>query len=72
MVRSEMAGGSDVHNLIAGELYSMLVGHLRGSRCLPFFGDLRFGRLEQFIIIRMWSYRGRKNQKIHIFAIGLC
>ncbi len=36
-----MAGASDNHNLIAGEFYALLVPHLRGSRCLPFFGDIK-------------------------------
>ena len=36
-----MAGTSDVHNLIAGDLYALLVNHLRGSRCQPFFGEIK-------------------------------
>jgi Uma2 family endonuclease len=36
-----MAGASDDHNLITGELYTVLVLHLRGSRCQPFFGDIK-------------------------------
>ncbi len=36
-----MAGGSDRHNLISGELYLLLANHLRNSRCQPFFGDLK-------------------------------
>jgi len=36
-----MAGASDSHNLLAGELYAILVNHLRGSRCQPFFGDIK-------------------------------
>ena len=36
-----MAGASDRHNLIAGELYTLLVTHLRHSRCQPFFGDIK-------------------------------
>ncbi len=36
-----MAGASDVHNLVAGEFYALLVGHLRGSKCLPFIGDIK-------------------------------
>lgn len=36
-----MAGASDVHNLIAGELYTLLLIHLRGLRCQPFFGDIK-------------------------------
>ncbi len=36
-----MAGASDRNNLIAGELYAFLVNHLRSSKCLPFFGDIK-------------------------------
>lgn len=36
-----MAGASDAHNLIAGELYSILHNHLRNSKCQPFFGDIK-------------------------------
>src|SRR5437879_10757827 len=36
-----MAGASDVHNLIAGELYALLLHQLRGSRCQPFIGDIK-------------------------------
>lgn len=36
-----MAGASDNHNLIAGEIYALLVNHLRGSQCLPFFSDIK-------------------------------
>ena len=36
-----MAGASDVHNLIAGELYALLLNRLRGSQCQPFFGDIK-------------------------------
>lgn len=36
-----MAGESDVHNLIAGEIYTLLVTHLRDLKCLPFFGDIK-------------------------------
>ncbi len=36
-----MAGTSDYHNLIAGEMYAHLVNHLRNSECLPFFSDIK-------------------------------
>jgi len=36
-----MAGTSDMHNFLAGELYGLLLNHLRGSRCQPFFGDIK-------------------------------
>ncbi len=36
-----MAGGSDAHNLIAGDIYVLLANHLRVSRCQPFFGDIK-------------------------------
>ncbi len=36
-----MAGASDAHNLIAGELYSILHNHLRSSKCQPFIGDIK-------------------------------
>jgi len=36
-----MAGTSDNHNLIAGEIYSSLLNHLRISPCQPFFGDIK-------------------------------
>jgi Uma2 family endonuclease len=36
-----MAGTSDNHNLIAGEIYSSLLNHLRNSPCQPFFGDIK-------------------------------
>jgi Uma2 family endonuclease len=36
-----MAGASDAHNLIAGDLYIALGIHLRGSRCQPFNSDIK-------------------------------
>ena len=36
-----MAGGSDNHNRIAIELVTLLSIHLRGSKCEPFFGDIK-------------------------------
>jgi Uma2 family endonuclease len=36
-----MAGASDKHNLIAGDLYAFLVNHLRSSNCQPFFGAIK-------------------------------
>lgn len=36
-----MAGASDNHNLLAGEIYAMLLNKLRTSPCQPFFGDIR-------------------------------
>ena len=32
-----MSGGSDNHSRVAGELYALLVNHLRDSKCEPFF-----------------------------------
>lgn len=36
-----MAGSSDNHNFIAGELYAALLIHLRDSNCQPFIGDIK-------------------------------
>lgn len=36
-----MAGTSDDHNRIAGELYSRLLDRLRDSDCEPFVGDIK-------------------------------
>lgn len=36
-----MAGASDNHNRIVGELVTILSNHLRDSPCEPFFGDIR-------------------------------
>ncbi len=36
-----MAGSSDAHNVILGELYSLLLNHLRGSKCEPFFREIK-------------------------------
>ncbi len=36
-----MAGASDNHNLIAGEIYSSLLVHLRNSKCQPFSSDIK-------------------------------
>lgn len=36
-----MAGSSDNHNFIAGEIYSALLIHLRDSPCQPFIGDIK-------------------------------
>ena len=36
-----MAGTSDNHNRIVGELVTLLSTHLRGSKCEPFFGDIK-------------------------------
>jgi Uma2 family endonuclease len=36
-----MAGTSDTHNLIAGDIYIALGVHLRGSRCQPFSGEIK-------------------------------
>ena len=33
--------GSDRHNLIAGDLYALLLLRLRDSPCQPFFGDIK-------------------------------
>lgn len=37
----QMAGASDKHNLIAGDIYANLLVHLRDSPCQPFFGDIK-------------------------------
>ncbi len=36
-----MAGSSDTHNMIAGDIYAALLIHLRNSKCQPFFGDIK-------------------------------
>jgi Uma2 family endonuclease len=36
-----MAGTSDRHNFIAGEIYATLLNHLRDSLCQPFMGDIK-------------------------------
>ncbi|WP_017663274.1 Uma2 family endonuclease [Baaleninema simplex] len=36
-----MAGASDNHNLITGNLYTVLRSHLRGSPCQTFFADMK-------------------------------
>lgn len=36
-----MAGTSDNHNRIAGNIHSILLNHLRDSICEPFFGDIK-------------------------------
>lgn len=36
-----MAGTSDTHNLIAGDIYALLLIHLRNSQCQPFIGDIK-------------------------------
>lgn len=36
-----MAGASDNHNRIAGNLYAALLNHLRNSRCEPFMTDIK-------------------------------
>ncbi len=37
----EMAGASDKHNMIAGDIYAALLIHLRDSNYQPFFGDIK-------------------------------
>lgn len=37
----EMVGASDRHNLIAGDIYTALVIHLRDSPCQPFNSDIK-------------------------------
>jgi Uma2 family endonuclease len=36
-----MAGTSDRHNLIAGDIFASLIVHLRNSTCQPFIGDIK-------------------------------
>ena len=36
-----MAGTSDNHNRIVGEILTIISTHLRGSKCEPFFGDIK-------------------------------
>jgi Uma2 family endonuclease len=36
-----MAGGTDAHNQIAGNLYALLRSHLRGSGCRTYFADVK-------------------------------
>jgi Uma2 family endonuclease len=36
-----MAGASEEHNIIAGNLYSLLRPHLRGSSCRVFMSDMK-------------------------------
>ncbi|MFH7242359.1 MAG: Uma2 family endonuclease [Spirulina sp.] len=36
-----MAGGTDAHNQIAGNLYTFLRNHLRGSGCRTYFADVK-------------------------------
>lgn len=36
-----MAGSSDNHNFIAGDIYAALLIHLRNSDCQPFIGDIK-------------------------------
>jgi len=36
-----MAGTSDTHNFIAGEIYAALLIHLRDSKCQPFIGGIK-------------------------------
>jgi Uma2 family endonuclease len=36
-----MACTTDNHNRIAGEIYTLLNLHFRGSRCKPFIGDIK-------------------------------
>ena len=34
-----MAGATDAHEIIAGNLFGILYGNLRGKPCRPFKGD---------------------------------
>jgi len=44
-----MAGTSDRHNLIAGDLYALLLVRLRDSPCQPFFGDIKVQVLKRVV-----------------------
>jgi Uma2 family endonuclease len=41
-----MAGTTDTHNLVAGNLYTIIRNHLRGSNCRVYFADVKV-RLEK-------------------------
>jgi Uma2 family endonuclease len=41
-----MAGTTDTHNLVAGNLYTIIRNHLRGSDCRVYFADVKV-RLEK-------------------------
>jgi Uma2 family endonuclease len=36
-----MSGATDAHNLIAGNLYALMHGHLRGSGCRAYINDMK-------------------------------
>jgi len=36
-----IAGSSDIHNMIAGEMYALLLSHLRNSKYQTFIGDIK-------------------------------
>ena len=36
-----MAGASENHNYIAGNIFGVLYGHLRGKQCAPFMNDMK-------------------------------
>ena len=44
-----IAGTSDRHNLIAGDLYALLLVRLRDSSCQPFFGDIKVQVLKHVV-----------------------
>jgi Uma2 family endonuclease len=41
-----MAGSTDTHNIIAGNLFTLIRNHLRGTNCRVFFADIK-ARLEE-------------------------
>ena len=66
-----MAGTSDNHNRVAGNLYSAFLNHLRTSDCEPFVGDIKV-RLtsEVYYYPDVLISCARKIPKIHISAIN--
>ncbi|MCA2668195.1 MAG: Uma2 family endonuclease, partial [Microcystis sp. M045S2] len=41
-----MAGTTDTHNIVAGNIYTIIRNHLRGSDCRVYFADVKV-RLEK-------------------------
>ncbi|MBK6586704.1 MAG: Uma2 family endonuclease [Acidobacteria bacterium] len=62
-----MAGGSDNHNRIVGEIVTTLSMHLRGSKCEPFSAISKLELQARFTITLMYWFLGRKPRTIHTF-----